>query len=188
MGLIHGIAFGCMFCTFFAMAIQHVWKIDPSQSKIAFKVGYMQLGVITGEFRDFGGTVESSGDFDEMSIAVSVDSCSVTTFHRERDHGLLAADFFFTEMYRFIRFVSVSFRRVSSGGLFEVGGMLTIRDISLPVRGMVSMSSFSASEAVFKFSAMVSRKAFGLGGAGTADQDSVADEVDIFGEIRVCRC
>ena len=49
-----------------AMAIKNAWKIDPSQSKIAFKVGYMQLGVITGEFRLFNGFVECDDAFEEL--------------------------------------------------------------------------------------------------------------------------
>lgn len=169
------------------MAIKNAWKIDPSQSKIAFKVGYMQLGVITGEFRLFNGFVECDDAFDELAVAITVDSWSVTTFHSLRDEGIRSADFFDAVTHPVIHFTSSSFRRVSSGGLFDLAGFLTIRNSTIPLQAMVSLSSFTIGEAIFKFSGTLSRQAFGLGGPGTPDEESVADEVEFFGEMCIRR-
>ena len=169
------------------MSITNVWKIDPSQSKIAFKVGYMQLGVITGEFRRFDGRVESDDVFDELAVDMTVDPLSVTTFHSLRDEGLLAADVFDAFAFPNIRFVSTHFLRISTGGLFELAGLLTIRDSTLPLQLMVSLVSLTATEAVFKFSGNLSRGAFGLGGAATPGQESIADSVAFFGEMEIRR-
>ena len=163
----------------------NTWKIDPSQSKIAFKVGYMQIGVITGEFRAFEGQVEYDYTFEGVSIEIAVDSRSLTTFHFLRDKGVLGADVFDTDNFPVILFTSTSFRRVSSGGLFELSGLLTIKGRMAMIQAMVSLASFSLVNAVFKFSGSLSRKAFGLGGPGTPDQESVADVVEFFGEISV---
>jgi polyisoprenoid-binding protein YceI len=95
------------------MAVINPWKIDPAQSKIAFKVGYMQLGVITGEFRIFDGFVECDEGFEEVRVRMSVDSRSVTTFHAERDAGMRAADVFDAEKHPLVYFITIV--RLKSG-------------------------------------------------------------------------
>ncbi len=178
--------------------MKYAWRVDPSQSKIAFKVSYMLLGVITGEFRHFGGTVLSTDSFDDMEIDISVDVRSMTTFHRERDEGMLSAHVFDSDRWPVIRFVSSSFRRISSGGLFEIMGLLTIRGFGVPLEMMATLASFGASagaegngsgivEAVFTFSGNLCRSDFGLGGLATPEQGNVADEVNFFGEVRLQR-
>jgi polyisoprenoid-binding protein YceI len=180
------------------MSMKYSWRADASHSTIAFTVSYMLLGVITGEFRQFGGTVLSSDSFDDMEIDISVDVRSMTTFHRERDEGMLSANVFDADTWPVIRFVSSSFRRVSSGGLFEVKGLLTIRGFGIPLDMMVSLASFGALagaagnasgilEAVFTFSGNLYRSDFGLGGLATPEQGNVADEVNFFGEVRFQR-
>ena len=169
------------------MAIKNAWRIDPSQSKIAFKVGYMQLGVITGEFRLFNGFADCDDVFDEVDVTITIDSESVTTFHPQRDDGLRMTDFLDVERYPILLLASTGFRRVSSGGLFELTGLLTIRSRTVPVQAMVSLVSLAAAEAVFKFSGTLSRRAFGLGEPDTPDQESVADEVEFFGEMCIRR-
>jgi polyisoprenoid-binding protein YceI len=169
------------------MSSKTIWKIDPSQSKIAFKVGFMQLGVITGEFRQFDGTVESDDVFEELAVDMTVDPLSVTTFHSLRDEGIRSASVFEADAFPLIKFTSTSFLRISSGGLFELAGLLTIRDSTIPLQMMVSMASLTPTEAVFKFSGNLSRQAFGVGGPATPDQESIDDEVEFFGEMGIRR-
>ena len=174
------------------MAIQHAWRVDPSQSKISFKVSYMLLGVITGEFRHYSGTVLADDTFDELKVTVIVEVGSMTTFHPQRDAGMRSSALFDAEIFPVIKFVSSSCRLVSTGGLFELSGLLTIRMESVPMMMMASLASFSPgggadspASAVFTFSGMLRRSAFGLGGKDTPDQDSVADLVEFSGEATI---
>jgi polyisoprenoid-binding protein YceI len=171
------------------MAIKYAWRVDPSHSTIAFKVSYMLLGVITGEFRRFGGTVLCADSFEAMEIAISVDVGSMTTFHRERDEGMLSAHVFDAGTWPAMHFVSGSCRKVSSGGLFEMKGLMTIRGVGVPLEMMVSLVSFDkgVAAAVFTFSGNLYRSDFGLGGLATPEQGNVADEVNFFGEVRLQR-
>jgi polyisoprenoid-binding protein YceI len=183
------------------MCTKYAWTLDPSHSKLAFKVRYMILGVITGEFRHFGGTVMSSDAFEDMELDISVDVRSMNTFHQQRDQGILSAGCFDADSWPVIRFVSTGFRRISSGGLFEGRGLLTIRGIGVPLEMMASLASFNAgagdkatgaatenndaADAIFTFSGNLYRSDFGLGGPATPEQDHVADEVNFFGEARL---
>ena len=169
------------------MAIINSWKIDPTHSKIAFKVGYMQLGTITGEFRVFDGVVECDEDFDAVRLEVAVESRSVTTFHALRDEGIRGVDVLNTASFPLILFTSTDFRRVSSGGLFDLSGLLAIRGNTAPIQAMVSLIALTTEAAVFTFSGTLSRGAFGLGGPGTNEQESVDDVVEFLGEMCVCR-
>src|SRR5580692_11183787 len=98
------------------MCIKYAWTVDPSRSKLAFKVSYMILGVITGEFRQFGGTVLSTDSFEDMELDIGVEVRSMNTFHQQRDQGILSASLFDADSWPVIRFVSTGFRRISSGG------------------------------------------------------------------------
>ena len=142
-----------------------------------------------GEFRRFGGTVLCADSFEEMEIAVSVDVASMTTFHRERDEGMLSAHVFDAGTWPAIHFVSDGCRKVSSGGLFEMTGLLTIRGVGVPLEMLVSLASFDkgGAEAVFTFSGNLNRSDFGLGGLSTPEHGHVADEVNFFGEVRLQR-
>jgi polyisoprenoid-binding protein YceI len=167
-----------------AMCTKYAWTLDPSHSKLAFKVRYMILGVITGEFRHFGGTVMSTDAFEDMELDISVDVRSMNTFHQQRDQGILSAGCFDADSWPVIRFVSTGFRRISSGGLFEGRGLLTIRGIGVPLEMMASLASFN-DDPVFTFSGNLYRSDFGLGGPSTPELDHVADEVNFFGEARL---
>jgi polyisoprenoid-binding protein YceI len=167
------------------MTIKSAWRVDPSQSTIAFKAGYMILGVIAGEFRDFEGSVLFADSFEEMELEIIVHTRSMTSFHQQRDQGILSASGFDADTWPVIRFVSNDCRRISSGGLFEMRGLLSIRGITGPQEIMVSLASFDAgtAEVVVKFSGNLNRSDFGLGDASTPEQDNVADAVNFFGEV-----
>jgi polyisoprenoid-binding protein YceI len=98
-----------------------------------------------------------------------------------------AADVFDAEKHPLVYFISTGFRRVSSGGLFEMAALLTIRGLTVPIQAMVSLISLTGAEAIFKFSGTLSRGAFRLGGPGTTDQEGVDDVVEFLGEIGIRR-
>jgi YceI-like domain len=101
-----------------------------------------------------------------METDLSVDVRSMTTFHPQRDEGMLSADVFDADTWPVIRFISSGCRRVSSGGLFEIKGLLTIRGVGVPLEMMASLACFGALAGV---------------------QGNVGDEVNFFGEMRLRR-
>ncbi len=173
------------------MTIKHVWKIDSIQSRIAFKVGYMLMGVIAGEFRKFSGRLLADESFQEPELRLSIEARSITTFQKERDDYLRGPGFLDTEGYSYIRYVSISYRRVSTGGLFEMTGLLTIRDITAPVTIVLSLVALiqDKSETVsahYKVSGALLRSAFGLD-INASGKEWFADEVTFWGDIRLRR-
>src|SRR5512133_1002461 len=71
------------------------WAIDPSHSKIGFKVKHLMISNVLGNFREFTGHVTTTAnDFSTAVISVSLNSASVDTEIADRDTHLKSPDFF----------------------------------------------------------------------------------------------
>ena len=56
------------------------WAIDPTHSKIGFKVKHLMISNVLGSFREFEGEVSTVGnDFSKSVISFSLDTASVDT-------------------------------------------------------------------------------------------------------------
>jgi polyisoprenoid-binding protein YceI len=54
------------------------WTIDPSHSKIGFKVKHLMISNVLGNFREFEGQVTTEGnDFSTSVISLSLNSASI---------------------------------------------------------------------------------------------------------------
>ena len=123
-----------------------------------------KLGLVTvkGRVPSFSGTI-SGGE--NAAIEGVVDATSITTFESDRDAHLQSPDFFDTQRYPELRFVSTSVD--TSGDEIVVRGDLTIKDITKPVelRGTFSgpeNDPWGNERIGLELSTTVDRTAFGL--------------------------
>jgi polyisoprenoid-binding protein YceI len=111
------------------------WSIDPSWSSLEFEVRKLGLVTIKGRVPRFSGTAVGGTD---PSLHGTIDATSFTTFDADRDAHIQSPEFFDTQRYPEIEFVS------SSVGYDRdqvvVKGDLTIKGITKPVelRGELS--------------------------------------------------
>jgi len=88
---------------------QTTWNIDPSHSSIRFAVDHMVISEVEGIFSKYEGSiVATKDDFSDAKINFVVDVNSVNTDNEKRDGHLRGADFFETEKYPKMTFVSTS--------------------------------------------------------------------------------
>jgi polyisoprenoid-binding protein YceI len=138
------------------------WTIDNTHSEIAFKVKHMMISTVTGHFDDFQATVETDGDqFKDAKISFSAKTASINTKNKDRDAHLQSDDFFNSEKYPDMTFVSKSF-----DGEHLVGD-LTIRDItksiSLTVEfNGIAVDPYGQTKAGFEITGAINRKDFNL--------------------------
>lgn len=145
---------------------QSKWKVDKSHTMINFSVAHMVISEVTGQFKEFDATMESTKeDFTDAKIAVAIKTKSIDTGTPGRDNHLRSADFFNADVDSIISFVSSNIEK-SGNDTYKIYGTLTMRGITKDVvldtkyRGKVKGSRGMVS--AFKATTSINRKEWGL--------------------------
>jgi polyisoprenoid-binding protein YceI len=172
------------------MAIK--WTIDTTHSEIQFKVKHLMISTVTGSFKNFNLTVETSNeDFNSVKkIEFTADVNSIDTNNTQRDEHLKSADFFDAGNFNQILFVGNKYE--SNGDEATVSGDLTIKGVTKPVTlnvefGGIVVDPYGQTKAGFTVSGKISRKEFGLTWSAVTEAGSivVSDDIKIQAEIQV---
>lgn len=138
------------------------WVIDNTHSEIAFKVRHMMISTVTGHFEDFKATAKTDGEnFENAEISFTANTASINTKNEDRDTHLKSDDFFNSEKYPELKFVSKSFIGE------KLTGDLTIRDVTKEVTldvelNGIAVDPYGQTKAGFEINGEISRKDFGL--------------------------
>jgi polyisoprenoid-binding protein YceI len=112
---------------------EKVWKIDNAHSSIIFNVSHMVIAEVSGYFREFQGTLNSTqDDFDNSKVEVNIKAASITTDNEARDKHLKSADFFDVEKFPAMTFKSVSFSKTGDN-TYDITGDLTMKAVTKSV-------------------------------------------------------
>ncbi|MEM6272903.1 MAG: YceI family protein [Bacteroidota bacterium] len=143
------------------------WKIDAAHSEIQFKVRHMMVSTVTGFFREFDATVESTTDnFQGARISFAAQTASLDTNNAQRDGHLRSPDFFDAETYPEISFKSSSLEHIA-GDNYKLVGDLTLHGVTKPVALDVAYfgamtDPYGNQKAGFELNGEVNRTDFGL--------------------------
>jgi polyisoprenoid-binding protein YceI len=106
---------------------------DRSHSNVGFKVRHLGISNVRGSFRDYDATIQfNPEDLSTLSVRATVLTTSIDTRNERRDNHLRSDDFFNSEQYPELTFVSKEIRSLN-GNQFEMVGDLTIRDVTKEV-------------------------------------------------------
>lgn len=109
------------------------WEIDPSHTHVSFEVSHLGVSNTPGIFRKVSAALNyDDARVENSSIKFSIDASSIDTVNAQRDSDLRGPDWFDTGKYPHITFSSSSVKRLDERN-FVISGLLTIRDITLPV-------------------------------------------------------
>ncbi|HEV2974699.1 MAG TPA: YceI family protein [Solirubrobacteraceae bacterium] len=113
------------------------WKLDPTHSSASFAVKHMVVATFRGRFDQFDATLAVAEDGGAQLIG-AVDARSIAVKDENLQAHLGAPDFFDTERYPELSFVSNEIRR--DGDELVVDGELTIKGNTHPVeaRGTIT--------------------------------------------------
>lgn len=118
------------FVGFLSINAQTKWTIDKAHTKVQFSATHLIISEVTGEFKDFDGTVETNGDdFTNAKVNFTVDVNSINTDNQQRDNHLKSDDFFNAQKFPKMTFVSKSMQKVGDNK-YKLVGNLTIREIT----------------------------------------------------------
>lgn len=143
------------------------WKADTAHSEIGFKVKHMMITNVRGKFEDYNVSLTTEGeDFSTAEINFTAKTASVNTGQEARDTHLRSADFFESEKYPEMKFVSTQIEKMDEGD-FILTGDLTIKDISKSVKldvefGGILKDPYGNDKAGFVITGKIYRKDWGL--------------------------
>ena len=140
---------------------------DPAHSSVGFVARHAVVTKVRGTFDDLEAVAVIDGsNLAASTVKVTLKTASVDTRQKDRDAHLRSADFFDSETYPNITFVSTSVKQVSDDEI-EVTGDLTIKDVTRPITLPLTYTGsatdpFGNQRAGFEGSVQVNRKDFGL--------------------------
>ncbi len=152
------------------------WIIDPTHSEVSFKVKHLVISTVTGYFKKFEGSAEStSEDFDGATVAFTADIDSIDTNQPDRDNHLKSADFFDAANHPKLKFEG---KITKTGGDYKLVGDLTMRETTKPMEldvdfGGVAGDPYGQTKAGFEIEGKVNRKEFGLSWSAVTEAGSV---------------
>lgn len=112
---------------------QTTWNFDKSHSKIGFSVTHLVITDVEGNFKEFEGSITTSGDdFENAKIEFSAEISSINTDNEKRDGHLKSDDFFNAEKFPQLKFRSKSFKKINEKN-YKLIGDLTLRDVTKEV-------------------------------------------------------
>ena len=101
------------------------WQIDPTHSELLFRIRHL-VSRVTGTFTDWEGSITGDpSDWSGGSVTVRVRTKSIDTNHQRRDTHLRSDDFFATDSFPEMTFVSTGVR--VRGDTITLTGDLSIR-------------------------------------------------------------
>lgn len=170
------------------------WALDPTHSELQFKVKHLMITTVTGNFKSFSATVETDGDnFDTAKIEFIAEVSSIDSGNEQRDGHLKSADFFETEKFSTITFVSKKLEKKDEEN-FLLHGDLTIKGISKPVTiptefGGIAKDPWGNIKAGFTLNGKINRKDWELNWNAALETGGVlvSEEVKIIAEIQVVK-
>lgn len=162
------------------------WTIDNTHSEITFKVRHMMISTVTGHFEDFEANAKTdSDDFNNAVIAFSAKTSSINTKNNDRDTHLKSDDFFNSEKYPEMKFLSKSFTGE------QLIGDLTIRDVTKEITldaelNGIAVDPYGQTKAGFEIKGEINRKDFNLSWSAVTEAGSivVSDKVKLVIDVQ----
>jgi polyisoprenoid-binding protein YceI len=108
------------------------WELDPAHQSFEFVARHL-MAKVRGKFTGVSGTATVAEAPEDSTLAIELDTTTITTGDPTRDGHLRSNDFFGTDDHPTISFTSTAIRPGPSQTTWQVDGQLTIRAITRPV-------------------------------------------------------
>jgi len=143
------------------------WTVDASHTGVGFSVKHMMVSKVKGRFTGVEGTIEGNPeDLTGANINFTIDASTIHTNSDDRDNHLRSADFFDTETFPKITFVSTDIVKKGASE-YDITGDMTVKDVTKKVTFEAEYEGsgknpWGVDVAAFEVEGKISRKEFGL--------------------------
>lgn len=160
-----------------------LWSVDKSHSSINFKIRHF-FTPVAGSYGDWDGVLRfDPANLKGSSINMTINAGSVNTANERRDAHLRTADFFETDKFPAMRFVSNDIQKTGENSFVAVGTLTikeTSKQIRLPFTFLGSMPHpRGGTVAGFKANYQILRNDYGVGTGSYVETQTIGNEVDI---------
>lgn len=170
------------------------WQVDYAHTQIQFSVRHMMIAKVRGTFEKFNVLLNLDEERPERTtVQAQIETASINTRDAQRDAHLRSADFFNSETYPLMTFVSDRVE-ILSAERARLYGSLTIRDVTRPVTVDVeytgqAKSPWGTLSAGFTAQTVINRKDWNLTWNQALETGGVlvGDEVEIHIELEVVK-
>jgi polyisoprenoid-binding protein YceI len=154
-----------------------VWRLDRSQSTVAFRVRHFGVATVRGRFDSFACRLEA--DEDGLRVDGHVDVGAVATGNDIRDDRL-RSEFFYAE-----RYPAISLRGIIAEDDSRLAGELTIRGVTRPIELALTVDEDDDGALRVRADGSIRRSDFGLEWEAlrNAGRLLVADEVRLRADV-----
>jgi polyisoprenoid-binding protein YceI len=143
------------------------WTVDASHTSVGFSVKHMMVSKVRGRFTGVEGTIEGNPeDLTGANINFTIDASTIHTNSDDRDNHLRSADFFDTETFPKITFISTDIVK-KGDSKYDVTGDMTVKDVTKKITFEAEYEGtgknpWGVDVAGFEVEGKISRKEFGL--------------------------
>lgn len=174
-----------VFTAFIPASFAGNYDVDKAHSSIAFNVKHMVLAKVNGKFADYDVDLNyDEKDITKSSVSAAIKVSSIDTGVKDRDNHLKSSDFFDSEKFPEIKFVSSKVKK--SGDSYILSGSLTMRGVTKQVDILFKYNGtlvdpWGNTRAGFEGNLTVNRLDYGISWSKTLDNGGlvVDDKVNI---------
>ena len=164
------------------------WSIDPTHAEVSFIARHLMVSKVRGKFTEFTGTVEVAEQLADSVANVTIKTASVDTGTADRDGHLRSADFFASETYPEMTFVSTSFDGSTLVGDLTIKGIKKQVKLSIEFGGVMK-DPWGNHKAGITVNGKINRTDFGLNWNAALETGGVlvSEEIRISCEFQLVR-
>lgn len=163
------------------------YSLDASHSKVGFDVSHLVIASVEGRFNTVTGEIEMGKKLEDTKISAKVDVKSVSTGNGDRDKHLMGPDFFDSEKFPEMTFVSKTVSGKADS--MKIKGDLTLHGVTKAVTlegkymGMAN-DPYGNTKIAFQAKGKINRKDFGLTWSKMVEAGPVVGD-DVVIELKV---
>ena len=173
------------------------YQLDTEHSSLEFRVKFMGLSTVRGDFQTWEGAVMfDPAHAERMTATIAIAADSIATGVPARDRDLRSDHFFDTKKYPVLTFTSTGVTAKAGGG-YALSGDLAMHGVTKPV--VISLTpvhplmkdAWGNQRLGFSGTTAINRKDFGIEGTAFWNNEfdpgrhAIADTIDIDAEIEL---
>ncbi|MGM5470310.1 YceI family protein [Flavobacteriaceae bacterium LMO-SS05] len=162
--------FALCFSAVISLSAQSTWKVDAAHSNINFSISHLLISEVTGNFGTFDIQATADDAFNDPSFTVSIQTASINTGNEHRDKDLRSDGYFNAEVFPAIEFKTTNAKKTGDNtfiltGDFTMHGITKSIDLNGKLNGIITDRRSGKLKAGLKFTGMVKRSDFEIGGS-----------------------